>query len=177
MISHQAIYRFIYHRVADLMLFRQSSNILLIVHERTSRLTKIFRQPNRSAPTARDNLARLLDPIPANLRRTLIIDNRTENALHYELHKATFFCDVHAPWQKGGIENPIGRLRRFLPRLQTPSELFTKILNPAALETGLHRKKNSGGTTKNRGRSPGDAPPQACPIVTVTRSIKSYPSS
>jgi len=169
-ISHQAIYRFIYHRVADLMLFRQSSNILLIVHERTSRLTKIFRQPNRSAPTARDNLARLLDPIPANLRRTLIIDNRTENALHYELHKATFFCDVHAPWQKGGIENPIGRLRRFLPRR-------TNIPNRIALETGLHRKKNSGGTTKNRGRSPGDAPPQACPIVTVTRSIKSYPSS
>jgi len=28
----------------------------------------------------------------------------------------TFFCDPHAPWQKGGIENAIGRLRRDLPR-------------------------------------------------------------
>lgn len=28
----------------------------------------------------------------------------------------TFFCDPHAPWQKGGIENAIGRLRRPLPR-------------------------------------------------------------
>ena len=96
------------------MLFRQSSNILLIVHERTSRLTKIILQPNRSAPTTRDNLARLFDPMPG----TLTIDDRTENALYYELHRATFFCDLHAPWQKGGVENPIGRLRRFLPRLQ-----------------------------------------------------------
>lgn len=29
---------------------------------------------------------------------------------------ATYFCDPHAPWQKGGIENAIGRLRRRLPR-------------------------------------------------------------
>ncbi len=28
----------------------------------------------------------------------------------------TFFCDPYAPWQKGGIENAIGRMRRFLPR-------------------------------------------------------------
>jgi IS30 family transposase len=29
---------------------------------------------------------------------------------------ATYFCDTHSPWQKGGIENAIGRLRRRLPR-------------------------------------------------------------
>ncbi|WP_211113256.1 IS30 family transposase, partial [Azospirillum sp. YIM B02556] len=28
----------------------------------------------------------------------------------------TYFCDPHAPWQKGGVENTIGRLRRKLPR-------------------------------------------------------------
>ena len=26
------------------------------------------------------------------------------------------FCDPHTPWQKGGIENAIGRMRRFMPR-------------------------------------------------------------
>ncbi len=44
----------------------------------------------------------------------------TEFALHYRLRERlglpTFFCDPHAPWQKGGIENAIGRLRRRLPR-------------------------------------------------------------
>lgn len=28
----------------------------------------------------------------------------------------TFFCDTHSPWQKGGVENAIGRMRRPLPR-------------------------------------------------------------
>ena len=28
----------------------------------------------------------------------------------------TYFCDPYAPWQKGGIENAIGRMRRFIPR-------------------------------------------------------------
>jgi IS30 family transposase len=27
-----------------------------------------------------------------------------------------FFCDPHSPWQRGGIENANGRLRRDLPR-------------------------------------------------------------
>ena len=68
----------------------------------------------RPAPTTRDNLARLF-ATAANLRRTLTIDNRIENALHYQLPMATFFCDLHAPWQKGGIEDAIERLRRILP--------------------------------------------------------------
>lgn len=40
----------------------------------------------------------------------------TEFALHYRLSERqgiqTFFCDPHAPWQKGGVENAIGRLLR-----------------------------------------------------------------
>ncbi len=28
----------------------------------------------------------------------------------------TFFCDTYSPWQKGGVENAIGRMRRVLPR-------------------------------------------------------------
>jgi|GEM_PF-2459890 IS30 family transposase len=41
---------------------------------------------------------------------------RAENAFDYELPIATLFCDVHASWQRGGIENAIGRPHRFLPR-------------------------------------------------------------
>ena len=28
----------------------------------------------------------------------------------------TWFCDAYASWQKGGVENDNGRLRRWLPR-------------------------------------------------------------
>jgi IS30 family transposase len=44
----------------------------------------------------------------------------TEFAEHHQLHAPlqveTFFCNPHSPWQKGGVENAIGRLRRTLPR-------------------------------------------------------------
>ena len=62
---------------------------------------------------------RSLALLPQPLRQTVTFDNGTEFARHYELHALgiqTFFCDPHAPWQKGGIENAIGRMRRFLPR-------------------------------------------------------------
>lgn len=60
-----------------------------------------------------------LEPLPQSLRQTVTFDNGTEFARHYTLNPtgiATYFCDPHAPWQKGGIENAIGRMRRFLPR-------------------------------------------------------------
>ena len=54
------------------------------------------------------------------LRKSITFDNGTEFAQHLllvdQLDVQTFFCDPHSPWQKGTIENAIGRLRRFLPR-------------------------------------------------------------
>ena len=65
-------------------------------------------------------IAQLLGPLPQPLRRTITIDNGTEFAQHLDLHRTlalqTFFCDPYSPWQKGGVENAIGRMRRILPR-------------------------------------------------------------
>ncbi|WP_205631246.1 IS30 family transposase, partial [Candidatus Terasakiella magnetica] len=45
---------------------------------------------------------------------------RTEFAYHYRLTEKLnieiFFCDPHAPWQKGAVEVSIARLRPYLPR-------------------------------------------------------------
>jgi len=64
-------------------------------------------------------LTELFRSLPKSLRRTITFDNGTEFSYHHRLHKLSmrnFFCDPHAPWQKGGIENGIGRMRRGLPR-------------------------------------------------------------
>ena len=66
----------------------------------------------------------------------------TEFAEHHRLHRslgvATFFCDVRSPWQKGGVENTIGRLRRFLP-LKT--NLYT--ISHATLRACINRFNNT----------------------------------
>jgi IS30 family transposase len=107
------------HWEADLMMFAKYGQNILALHDRRSRILVAARPPTKAAgPTAQILLA-LLAPLPAPLRKTMTFDNGTEFARHGELKRLdvqTFFCDPHAPWQKGGIENAIGRMRRFLPR-------------------------------------------------------------
>lgn len=108
------------HWEADFMLFATTGQAILVAHERQSRVVLIARAPNRKADTTAHMLEDFLAPIPKPMRSTLTFDNGPEFARHHILARKigiqTFFCDTHSPWQKGGIENAIGRLRRSLPR-------------------------------------------------------------
>jgi IS30 family transposase len=108
------------HWEADLMAFSKYGQYVLVLHERVSRLLRIVRLANKSAAHVAAQIARLMRAMPQHLKRTLTFDNGTEFAHHYKLRQRggveTYFCDPHAPWQKGGVENAIGRMRRPLPR-------------------------------------------------------------
>lgn len=108
------------HWEADLMSFAKYGQYVLVLHERVSRIIRIVRLANKTAAHVATRIARTLKTLPDCLRRTITFDNGTEFSHHYKLHRQlgveTFFCDVRAPWQKGGVENAIGRMRRPLPR-------------------------------------------------------------
>jgi transposase, IS30 family len=108
------------HWEADFMLFAQYGQNILVAHERSTRIILLAWLPDRKAERTMHSLARLIGPWPKAMRSTLTLDNGTEFAEHYRLEDQlgihTFFCDPHAPWQKGGVEIAIGRLRRYLPR-------------------------------------------------------------
>jgi transposase, IS30 family len=107
------------HWEADLMMFAKYGQAILTLHDRRSRILVAARPPNKAADPVAQILLTMLAPLPAGLRKTMTFDNGTEFARHSQLNRLavqTFFCDPHAPWQKGGIENAIGRMRRFLPR-------------------------------------------------------------
>ena len=108
------------HWESDLMLFARYGQAVLVAHERTSRLLLLTRQPTKAAHPTITQLRAWLAPLPPPLRQTITFDNGTEFTQHRQLRTtlgmATYFCDPHSPWQKGGIENAIGRLRRPLPR-------------------------------------------------------------
>jgi transposase, IS30 family len=107
------------HWEADLMLFKTYSQNVLVIHERTSRFTLFLHQANKAAATSLASLKVFFAQLPPQLRRTITFDNGNEFALHHELATAqnlkTYFCAPHSPWQKGGVENAIGRMRRMLP--------------------------------------------------------------
>ena len=107
------------HWEADFMLFARYGQGILALHERSSRILLATRPPNRQAAGVARRMKHMLKALPEPMRRTVTFDNGTEFARHTALHALsvrTYFCDPHAPWQKGGIENAIGRLRRSLPR-------------------------------------------------------------
>lgn len=155
------------HWEADLMAFSRYGQYVLLTHERSSRRLTLERLTNKTAAEVSGRLLDRFGHLPSKLRHSLTFDNGTEFAQHWRLNKEigleTFFCDPHAPWQKGGIENAIGRMRRALPRksdlanipqsqldslvdaynntprkclaFKTPNEVFSSFLNPVALQT------------------------------------------
>lgn len=123
------------HWEADLMMFSKYGQAVLTLHERHSRLLIAVRPPTKSAQPIAKAMYTILAPLPARWRRSVTFDNGTEFAYHYHLHDLdieTFFCDTYSPWQKGGVENAIGRMRRALPRktdLATlPEERFNSVI-------------------------------------------------
>jgi transposase, IS30 family len=108
------------HWEADLMAFKQNSQFILVVHERLTRKTFVHRQPDKTARSVRSRLTKTLRKLPKAMRQTITYDNGPEFALHHKINAAlgtqSYFCHTHSPWEKGGVENTIGRLRRFLPR-------------------------------------------------------------
>jgi IS30 family transposase len=48
--------------------------------------------------------------------RTISLDNGIENREHKKISIPAFFCDPYSSWQKGGIENGIKMIRKFLPK-------------------------------------------------------------
>lgn len=114
------------HWEGDLLHFCRQRDILLTLQERRSRLTLARRLESKSADDTAHAIMAELDGLPPRARKTITHDNGGEFAEHGKVTAGigmrAFFCDPHSPWQRGGIENANGRLRRDLPRKTRLSE-------------------------------------------------------
>jgi IS30 family transposase len=151
------------HWEGDLMAFKKNSQYIVVLRERKSMLTLSVVLDNKKAEVTKIAILHLLKKIPTEAKLSITFDNGTEFANHDKLGIKTYFCDPYASWQKGGVENSNGRLRRDLPRYvdvkkmskddfdetienynttprknltwMTPIEAFNKNLQPVALQT------------------------------------------
>ena len=115
------------HWEADLLMMSDKKRNLLVLQERTSRYAFLSWQVDKKTTTSIPAIARHLRSLPQNLRRTITFDNGTEFADHHHLNTEpgidSFFCDPRKPWQKGGVENLNGRIRRFVPGSTNPDDM------------------------------------------------------
>jgi IS30 family transposase len=79
------------------------------------------------------------------LRKSVTFDNDTAFAQHALLRSmrnmTTWFCDAYASWQKGGVENANGRLRRWLPRHFDIDQMSDEELQDIVMTANLTPRK------------------------------------
>ena len=90
---------------------RGTSDTLAVVRERKSRFILAKKVPQLKY--AMDGYKELLNDIPAE---SVTLDNGVENTRHEELKVSTYFCNPYHSWEKGTVENGIGRIREFIPK-------------------------------------------------------------
>ena len=79
-------------------------------------LLKLFVIPANCTSSLVGGINNTIKSLPKTSVQSITFDRRTEFCSHENLKIKTYFYDPHSPWQKGGVENFNGRVRRFLPR-------------------------------------------------------------
>jgi transposase, IS30 family len=109
------------HWEGDLIIGRQGRSQSGTLVERTTGFTMLLCLPDdRRATTVAEVMQQQIQTLPTQARRSITWDQGIEMATHAEFTIATgipiYFCDPHAPWQRGTNENTNGLLRQYLPR-------------------------------------------------------------
>ncbi|HVE46057.1 MAG TPA: IS30 family transposase [Acidimicrobiales bacterium] len=109
------------HWEGDLILGEGSRSAVGTLVERTTRLVLLLHLGNdRSAVNVEAAMRKSIATLPDELRRSITWDQGAEMSTHASFTTATgipiYFCDPHAPWQRGSNENTNGLLRQYLPK-------------------------------------------------------------
>ena len=135
------------HWEGDLIICKRTRPVL-VLHERKSRVTLAARLTGKSAAETISAMLAVFGRIDPHLRRSITFDNDTAFAQHALLRtmrdRTTSFCDAYASWQKGGIENANGRLRRWLPRHLDIDRTSDQDIQEIVLTTNLTPRKRLG---------------------------------
>jgi len=118
---------------------------VLVLHERKSRATLATRLTGKTAAETIPVMLAVFAQIEPAPRKSITFDNDTAFARHAlprtTRAMTTWFCDAYASWQKGGVENANGRLRRRLPRQIDIATVSGEEIQDIVLATNLTPRK------------------------------------
>jgi len=112
--------RYYGHWEGDTMESQKSPPVLNSLTERKSRLLLLTKLERKAAGETKRAIVGRLAGLPAVLRKTITLDNGTENTLHEEITAEIgakcYFARPYASWQRGTNEQTNGMVRWHLPR-------------------------------------------------------------
>ena len=132
------------HWESDLIICKHARPVL-VLHERKTRLTLMARLAGKTAAETMSQIMAVFKRLSPDMRGSITFDNDTCFARHHwmrsMLSATTYFCDAYASWQKGGIENANGRIRRWLPRKMDLDALSDEDIEEIAMTMNLTPRK------------------------------------
>ena len=132
------------HWEGDLLSGSNNTHIATLV-ERQSRFTMLVKVQSKDTRTVVRALAKQVQRLPAELRRSLTWDRGLEMAAHKEFSIATnvhvYFCDPQSPWQRGTNENTNRLLRQYFPKGTDLSVCSQADLNRTARQLNQRPRK------------------------------------
>lgn len=112
--------RFYGHWEGDTMESQKSPPVLNSLTERKSRLLMLTKLERKAAGETKKAIVGRLSGLPPELRKTITLDNGTENTLHEEITSEIgakcYFARPYASWQRGTNEQTNGMVRWYLPK-------------------------------------------------------------
>ena len=129
--------------------FNRSSVGTLV--ERKTRFVVLCKMTGNGADAVLDSFSRQMKRLAPALRKSMTYDRGSEMACHAELARRLkidiWFCDPHAPWQRGSNENTNGLLRQFMPKGTDLSDASQTWLNDVAALMNNRPRKTLGWRT------------------------------
>jgi IS30 family transposase len=108
------------HWEGDTVIFAGNKGALVTLYERTSKVVLAKKVPQKKADIVEEAIENILHDLPENSKKSITFDNGGEFAQHMKLREfledKTYFCDPYSSWQKGGVENANGIIRRDIPK-------------------------------------------------------------
>jgi IS30 family transposase len=109
------------HWEGDLLMGKNNRSAVGTLVERSTRYVLLLHLPNgKNAADVRTAMEAAIATLPEKLARSVTWDQGTEMVQHKAFTVATgipvYFCDPHAPWQRGSNENTNGLLRQYMPK-------------------------------------------------------------
>lgn len=99
---------------------RSSKHNVSVTVERSTRYTILSKLSSKHAKYKTNSVINRLKRFPAKSVKSLTLDNGSENSYHQTISRSlnikVFFCHPYHSWEKGTVENTIGRIRRYIPK-------------------------------------------------------------
>lgn len=124
------------HWETDLMEGKRGDQVVSVQIERKTRYLMMSLLPDKTATSKTVDMVTRFGVLPSSAVKTVTADRGSENTYHTtwtdSLGMDVYLCNPYHSWEKGSVENSIGRVRHWLPKRDGLEGVTQAVLNEVA---------------------------------------------